>query len=111
MLGTPFSEKLLHIEFGHIFTAIELVDADLDVAAEALELHAIQFDAVAVGIQRLGDEFIRTGVVTRGNGRVDELIEFDGELDSELAHVTRVGVGTSLVKMADGKGVTELRVP
>ena len=86
MLGPPLSEELLHIEVAHTLTTLKLVDANLDVAAEALEFDAIQFNAVAVGIQRLSDEFVRPRVVARGDCDLDELIEFHGKLNSKLAH-------------------------
>lgn len=40
-----FGEELLHIEILHKLASLDLVDAYLDVAAEALKLDAIQFDA------------------------------------------------------------------
>jgi len=98
MLYPSFGKELLHVEIGHKLTAFELVDARLDVAAEALQLDAVQFDAVTVGVKRLRDELVRSSIVTRRDRGLDKRIKLCGKLNSDLAHGRRVGASPFLVK-------------
>ena len=97
--GLHFAQESLHLKVRHDLTSFDLIQTHLDVLAQALEFNPIQLVLITERIKRLGDKFIRAGKITRGDGRLDEISQFHGHIDSKLSHRSIIPVPILMVKI------------
>ncbi|MFZ2281152.1 MAG: hypothetical protein WAW39_25355 [Prosthecobacter sp.] len=77
---------MIDIKVSHDLASFDLIYANLDVLAEALEFDAIKLVLIAKRIESLGNKFIWPGKITRSDGRLDEIAEFHRHVDGKLGH-------------------------